>query len=297
MRFDLESLKAFVAVVEEGSIAAASERLHLVPSAVSKRISDLECDAGTSLLYRHSRGVRATPAGDALYHHSRRLLEHLRQIAGELSEYAEGVRGHARLHVNFSAMAQYLPADLSAFVQANPEIRIDLVESTSDQIVHAVETGMTDIGICAATSRTTGLDVRAYRVDRLVLIVPRQHPLASREKVGFEETLEYDFVGLQLGTSLHQLCSEAAIQVGKRLKLRIQVTSFEALRNMVSVGLGIGVLPEASVSPYLQISSLKMLELDEPWAIRPLQIVLRSYEALSVPSRLLVDHLEKSTNL
>ncbi|MNG14178.1 DNA-binding transcriptional regulator OxyR [compost metagenome] len=84
--------------------------------------------------------------------------------------------------------------------------------------------------------------------------------------------------------------------MGKRLKLRIQVTSFEALRNMVSVGLGIGVLPEASVSPYLQISSLKMLELDEPWAIRPLQIVLRSYEALSVPSRLLVDHLEKSKN-
>ena len=57
LRFDIESLRIFVAVVEEGSIAAASGRMHLVASAVSKRVSDLEAEAGTPLLYRHSRGA------------------------------------------------------------------------------------------------------------------------------------------------------------------------------------------------------------------------------------------------
>jgi hypothetical protein len=61
LRFDIESLRVFIAVIEEGSIAAASGCTHLVASAVSKRIGDLESDAGTSLLYRHSRGVHATP--------------------------------------------------------------------------------------------------------------------------------------------------------------------------------------------------------------------------------------------
>ncbi|OTP66368.1 Transcriptional regulator [Caballeronia sordidicola] len=85
----MESLRIFVAVIEEGSIAAAAARMHIVASAVSKRVSDLEDDTGTPLLYRHSRGVQATPAGEALYHHAKRLGEHLQQISDELSEYSE----------------------------------------------------------------------------------------------------------------------------------------------------------------------------------------------------------------
>ncbi|HEX2518927.1 MAG TPA: LysR family transcriptional regulator, partial [Castellaniella sp.] len=92
--FDFESLQVFLAAVEERSIFAAARRNHIVASAASKRISVLEERAGTALLYRHSRGVRPTPAGEALYHHAKRLDEHLRRISDELSEYANGVRGH-----------------------------------------------------------------------------------------------------------------------------------------------------------------------------------------------------------
>ena len=98
-------------------------------SAVSKRVSDLEGDAGTPLLYRHSRGVQATPAGEALYHHAKRLIEHLQQISDELSEYSEGLRGHTRIYVNFTAMVQYLPGALHSFLRANPQVRIDMVEN------------------------------------------------------------------------------------------------------------------------------------------------------------------------
>lgn len=292
MHFDLESLKAFVAVVEEGSIAAAATRRHLVASAISRRMADLERDVSTPLLYRHSRGVQPTAAGEALYHHARRLLEQLRQLAGELNEYAEGIRGHARLQVNFSVMAQYLPADLHDFLKTHPEVRIDLLESTSDRILHAVSIGATDFGICAQGRGAEGLEMRPYRTDRLVVIVPLGHPLDGRDRVDFAEVLDYDIVGLQSGTSLYQLCSAAAERHGKRLKLRIQVTSFEALRNMVAVGLGVGILPQASSELYLSSVPVHMLTLDEPWAVRPLYIVLRSYRHLPVASRLLVDHLE-----
>lgn len=292
MHFDLESLKAFVAVIEEGSIAAAAARRHLVASAISRRMADLERDVSTPLLYRHSRGVQPTAAGEALYHHARRLLEQLRQLAGELNEYAEGIRGHARLQVNFSAMAQYLPADLHDFLKTHPEVKIDLLESTSDRILHAVSIGATDFGICAEGRGAEGLEKRPYRTDRLVVIVPLGHPLDGRDRVDFAEVLDYDIVGLQSGTSLHQLCSAAAERDGKRLKLRIQVTSFEALRNMVSAGLGIGILPQASSELYLPSVPMRMLALDEPWAVRPLYIMLRSYTNLPVASRLLVDHLE-----
>lgn len=296
--FDLESLKVFLAAIEEQSIVAAARRTHIVASAASKRISNLEQSAGTPLLYRHSRGVQPTPAGEALYHHARRLIEHLQQISDELSEYAEGVRGHARVYVNFTAMVQYLPQDLYSFLKGNPQIRLDLVERTSDQVLQAVSAGMADIGICSATpDPELGFDVLTYGIDQLVLVTQPGHRLAKRRRVRFEEVLDEDIISLTFGTSIHKLCSQAAERLGRRLRVRIEVTNFEAMRNMIAAGLGVGVLPAPSVAPYLGITPLHMVPLDEPWGRRPLNIVARRFKALPLPSRLLVEHLDRCRRL
>jgi len=190
LRLDMESLRIFVAVIEEGSIAAAAARSHIVASAVSKRVSDLEDDAGTPLLYRHSRGVQATPAGEALYHHAKRLSEHLQQISDELSEYSEGLRGHTRIYVNFTAMVQYLPGVLRSFLRANPKVRIDMVEKSSDEVVQAIASGVADLGICSATEDSLGdLQWRPYSIDKLVVIVPSDHRLAARASMASRSSM------------------------------------------------------------------------------------------------------------
>ncbi|MEW6339455.1 MAG: LysR family transcriptional regulator [Pseudomonadota bacterium] len=292
LRLDIESLRIFVAVIEEGSIAAAAARTHIVASAVSKRVSDLEDDAGTPLLYRHSRGVQATPAGEALYHHARRLGEHLQQIADELSEYSDGIRGHARIYVNFTAMVQYLPNALRSFLHENPKVRIDMVEKSSDEVVQAITSGVADLGICSATEDALGdLQWRPYGVDKLVVIVPSDHRLAGRTSMAFEEVLEDDFVSMPYGTSIPKLCRAAAERSGRRLRVRIEVTSFEGVRNMVSAGLGIGLLPKGSVTPYMHSAPFRVIELDEPWSLRPLSIIARNFDTLPLPARMLVDHL------
>jgi DNA-binding transcriptional LysR family regulator len=114
-RIDLTSLQLFVAVCELGSIGRAAEREFIAASAISKRLSDLEATLGTPLLYRHARGVDLTPAGESLLHHARSVLYSLEKMQGELSEYADGVRGHVRVHANISAIVQFLPEDLGAF--------------------------------------------------------------------------------------------------------------------------------------------------------------------------------------
>jgi DNA-binding transcriptional LysR family regulator len=294
VRFDMESLRVFVAVIEEGSIAAASGRTHLVASAVSKRVSDLEGDAGTPLLYRHSRGVQPTPAGEALYHHAKRLIEHLQQISDELSEYSEGLRGHTRIYVNFTAMVQYLPGALHSFLRANPQVRIDMVEKSSDEVMQAIASGIADLGIGSVTEDAlSGLEWHPYKVDKLVLIVPPDHRLAARARVKFEEALDDDFVSMPHGTSISKLCREAAERHGRRLRVRIEVTSFEGVRNMVGAGLGVGVLPEGSVVPYAHAAPLSVVEIDEPWSLRPLLIIARNFATLPLPARMLADHLEQ----
>lgn len=294
LRLDMESLRIFVAVIEEGSIAAAAARTHIVASAVSKRVSDLEDDAGTPLLYRHSRGVQATPAGEALYHHAKRLSEHLQQISDELSEYSAGLRGHTRIYVNFTAMVQYLPGVLRSFLRANPKVRIDMVEKSSDEVVQAIASGVADLGICSATEDSLGdLQRRPYSIDKLIVIVPSEHRLAGHTSMTFSEALEDDFVSMPYGTSISKLCRAAAERAGRRLRVRIEVTSFEGVRNMVSAGLGIGVLPMGSVTPYADSAPFRVVELDEPWSLRPLSIIARNFDTLPLPARMLVDHIDK----
>lgn len=292
MRFDFESLRVFATVVEHGSIAAAAQATHIVASAVSRRVSDLERDAGTALFERHSRGTRPTPAGQTLYRHARRIFEQLQQAEGELGEYTHGVRGHVRMSVNFTAMVHYLPQELHHFLNANSAIKIDLIEKTSDAIVHMVENGTVDFGICALTEPLERLASQPYRMDRLVFIVPEGHRHAGRKSLRFVDVMDEDFIGMQDGASIHTLYKRAEAASGRRLKLRIQVTNFEAVRNMVAVGLGIGLLPEIGIPA--QSPGLVSIPLDEPWSVRPLHIVYRDFDALPAAARLLIAQLMAS---
>jgi DNA-binding transcriptional LysR family regulator len=95
------------------------------------------------------------------------------------------------------------------------------------------------------------------------------------------------------GTSISKLCRAAAERAGRRLRVRIEVTSFEGVRNMVSAGLGIGVLPKGSVTPYMHAAPFRVVELDEPWSLRPLSIIARNFDTLPLPARMLVDHIAK----
>jgi DNA-binding transcriptional LysR family regulator len=185
-RIDLTSLQLFVAVCELGSIGRAAEREFIAASAVSKRLSDLETAVDTALLYRHSRGVTLTPAGESLLHHARTVLFGLERMQGELSEYAEGVRGHVRMHANISAIVQFLPEDLGAFARAHSQVKIDLQEHLSSDVLHAVQEGAADLGLCNTGGPVaTDLQSRPYRTDRLVLVVPAAHALSSQAAIHF----------------------------------------------------------------------------------------------------------------
>jgi DNA-binding transcriptional LysR family regulator len=291
MRFDIQTLKAFLAIAEEGSIAAAAAREHTVASAISKRVAEMEAHCGTGLLYRHRRGVSLTPAGAELVAHARRVIDELNRLDSALSDYASGVRGQVRLLANTSAIVQFLPADLAAFLKKHPTVKIDLEERTSDHIQKTVLDGLADIGIMVANRPLEGLNARPYRSDRLVVMMPPGHPLSRRKRIRFADTLAFDHVGLPRGTSLCETFLDEAGKLDKPLKLRIQATSFEGLVLMVSAGLGIGVLPEGSVVPFLEARRVVARPLAEPWAIRQLLVVTGEGRPMTRVARLLAEHL------
>ena len=290
-RIDLTSLQLFVAVCEQGSIGRAAEREFIAASAVSKRLSDLEDVLDTQLVQRHTRGVDLTPAGESLLHHARAVLYSLEKLQAELSEYADGVRGQVRVHASISAIVQFLPEDLGAFARAHDQVKIDLEEHLSTEVVRAVQEGAADLGICNLGVGIGPLQTLPYREDRLVLIVPRGHPLAYERAVPFEASLDYDQVGLHPNSSIHLALRGAASTAGRNIRLRIRVTGLDAMCRMIHNGLGVGVMPQRAFELMHGVGDLASVALTDAWAARRLGLVARDFSTLPVTARLLVDHL------
>ncbi|KQV33826.1 LysR substrate-binding domain-containing protein [Massilia sp. Root335] len=290
-RLDLVSLSLFSQVVRSGSISKGALLANLAVGAASKRISDLEAAVGAALFERHSRGITPTAAGLALARHAQRILGDVNLLAAELHDHASGIVGVARLWANTSAITQFLPADIAAFAKATPAIRIELAELNSGEIVLGVLEGRADIGIFADRTPALGLHLMPYREDRLVLVVPAGHPLAKRRSLRFEEATDFDVVSLSQGTSLAQRLQAETEAMGRRLRVRIQVRSFDAMCQMVAAGLGVAVLPADAVRALVRSLSLRQIPLTDGWARRQLLIGVRDLESLPRAARQLVDHL------
>jgi len=290
-RMDLTSLQLFVAVCELGSIGKAAEREFIAASAISKRLADLEATLGTPLLYRHTRGVDLTPAGESLLHHARSVLYSLEKMQGELSEYVDGVRGHVRVHASISAIVQFLPEDLGDFIRQHEQVKIDLEEHLSTEVVRAVQEGAADLGVCNVAVGTGELQTLPYRQDQLVLIVPQGHALASADAADFVQTLDWDHVGLHATSSIYLAMREAAAAAGRSIRLRIHVTGLDAMCRMIHNGLGVGVMPRRAFELMHGVGNLACISLRDDWAHRRIELVARDFSTLPVTARLLVDHL------
>jgi DNA-binding transcriptional LysR family regulator len=244
----------------------------------------------TQLLARSNKGVTPTAAGIALMNLARRVLHDMDDVYSQMLEYSSGTRGYVRVLSNISVITEFMPSQLKTFLTMHPHVQIDLEERTSSAIAKAVADNDADIGFFTLEPYGHDLEVFPYRKDELVLVVPKRHPLAMRASVPFADTIDYDYVGLHSGGSINLQLIKAATELGRTLRFRIQVRSFDALCLMVNAGLGIGILPSDSAKLYQRTLSLKTLRLKDSWAKRELAICVRSYKALSVAAKLLVDH-------
>ncbi|WP_418320096.1 LysR family transcriptional regulator [Piscinibacter sakaiensis] len=294
MRHDLVSLKIFVAVAECRNLTRAAEREHLAVSAVSKRIAELEDLLRVPLLQRHARGVGLTPAGQSLLRHARQVLNLVERMDAELGEFADGVKGHVRLHAVASALNQFLPEEIENFLSGYPGVRISLEERTGKAVVAAVTDGSADLGVVADQTPRHGLTALPYHSDRLMIATPIGHPLARRKSVRFAAALDYAFVGPHADSSIAQLIAAGAQACGKAVEQRVQASSFDTMCRLVQTRLGITMLPEGVLAPHVEAGRIAMLGLNEDWAIRRMCVVVRDPEQLSPITQTLIEHLQRA---
>ncbi|MGE8677383.1 MAG: LysR substrate-binding domain-containing protein [Achromobacter marplatensis] len=290
-KLDLTSLRLFVAVCQENSIARAAEREFIAPSAVSRRIAELESLVGLPLIERHTRGVSVTPAGQTVLRHAQQIIGDVESMGAELSRFYAGVKGNVRVVANLSAIVQFLPEDVAAFQRLFPEVDIDLEEQHSPDVLRLVRERAADFGICNRIAGTEGLTQLPYRRDRLAVMLPSQHPKASARQLSLQDIAGETFVGLRENSALTQLLAAQAQALGATLAVKIRVASLDALCRMTHAGLGIAVMPQQVAELYLQSLDVVVRPLSDEWARRQLCIVFPDESQLSATAATLVKFL------
>lgn len=288
-------LQLLAAIRETGSLTQAAQRLHIVPSAASRRVQACEAALGVVLLERSARGVTLTPAGLAVVRHADRVNRDLEALAGEFDDLARGVRGRVSLSAAASAIAQHLPEDLGHFLRRRPDIRVDLQEHVSATVAERLRARETDVGILVAeTAELPGLNLLPYRHESLVVILPATHPLVHRSWLAFRDLLDEDWVGLRAGTSLAALLSRQAAAHGRTLRTRIEVYAMESVCRMVQNGLGIAIMPQKALGPGARYPGVTAVALREPWAGRTLYVASNADVEPEPAARALVQALASS---
>ncbi|HEY4663666.1 MAG TPA: LysR substrate-binding domain-containing protein [Comamonas sp.] len=275
MKLELKDFSLFVQVAKTGSLTKAAEQCFLSLAATSARIKAMEEEAGMPLLIREARGVRLTPPGEAFLFHARAMLQQAQQLEADLQEYGAGLRGHVRVFANTTAVTDFLPDILAAYLMGHPHINVDLQERPNAEIAADIREGRADLGIIAGEVDTHGLTSVHFSTDRLVLVtpdLPRWHGVRS---LGFADVLHEHFVGMHRSSTLQTFLGNISQQLGHKLKLRIQLASFEAMCRMVAAGVGVAVVPESAARRSSTQGQLRQIMLADSWAIRPRYMLVR----------------------
>jgi DNA-binding transcriptional LysR family regulator len=291
---DLIDLRLFVYVAEANSLTRGAERANISAPAASVRIRNLEERFGTKLLDRTKQGVTLTPSGQAFFHRAKLVGEQLLSLHDDIKEYALGLKGHLRITANPTGMAESLPSVLRLYMTAHPQIKIDLRERMSSDIVRAVSDGTADIGLVGGPVRTETLEVIPYLNERLVLVTSKQHPLAALPSVKLADTLDFDFIGMPENSVIHSLLLSVAEPQSKHIKVNVWVSDSDALCRMVEADIGIGITSERAAHRHMQISAIKIIPLEDESAQRDLSICARSFAQLPAFAKDFVDLLQKT---
>jgi DNA-binding transcriptional LysR family regulator len=291
VRFDLADLSLFRHVVEAGSITHGAERAHLALAAASTRVRNMEEALGVALLTRGRAGVTPTQAGRTLLQHARTILRQAERLHDDLGAYGGGLAGQIRVLSNTNALTEFLPEALSSFLATHPNVSVDLEERLSDEIVGLIAEGVADLGIVAGTVDAGTLETYPFRRDRFVLVVARNDPLAKRSKIGFEDVLDRDFVGLDRASALQRFLASKAVRIGRPLRLRVQLRSFDAVCRLVECKVGVGIVPETTARRVAKTMAIAVVPLTDIWAERELTICIRNKSELPLYARQLVEHL------
>lgn len=249
---DFRQLEYVIAVAEEGTLLAASEKLFLSSSALSQHISRLESELNTNLFIRSKSRWILTPAGQIYLSMAEEILKQKKLAYQQISDLAGYVTGHFTIGITSGRGTTMFSNIFPKFQEAYPNVKINLFEGTVWAITEMIATGKVDIGFLTSGLTHSAVTARKLALENIVLVVPRSHPLSdlggnapagSLATVDLSLFKDEKFLLPSEGTTLRVMADQAFQAAGFEPKIAFESSSIPALHNLATSGYGIAFVP------------------------------------------------------
>ncbi|WP_075981749.1 LysR substrate-binding domain-containing protein [Bacillus massilinigeriensis] len=257
---ELRQIEYFIEVAKREHVTEAAHNLHIAQSAISRQIVNLEAELGVDLFIRDGRNVKLTPIGSRFLEHMEEAMQVIKNAKREVVEFLDPLKGTIRIGFSSSLAVYMLPTVLSAFRKEYPDVKILLSQQSYRLLIDSVSSGEIDLALLGPVpSHEKKVEGEALFLEKLVALLPSSHPLATSSALHLRDLQNESFVLFRKGFVLHKMVVNACQMVGFTPKVSFEGDDIDAIKGLVSAGLGVTVIPEITL-----IDSLPRLTVQVP---------------------------------
>lgn len=249
---ELIQLRSFFTIARERSVTRAAARLGLTQPALSLQIKALEAELGETLFARQRRQMQLTQAGEILYRYVQTVLATLDEARVEMAALQQLLRGRLAMATSDTNSAYVLPPVLRQFCKQYPQVRIDIRNRMSSQVLQLVVEHEVDFGLATLPVTHRQVTTEALFQRQEVLVCPSDHPLSQETAVSLAQVSPYPLLALSPGSTSRQLLDMAFQHAGVPMQVAMNLSSMEVMKRFVESGLGVAVMPRIAVADEAQ---------------------------------------------
>ncbi len=255
-------LEIFKAIVETGRFRRAAERLYLAQPSVSQQVQSLEEELGETLLIRNkNRDLALTDAGKLLHQHAESILRQCELARMEIGGLSREPTGTIRIGVGGHQLTSMLPMALLAFHSRFPKVCVDIVNSTTPQLIEMLTSNRLDLGIVNLPIQAASLRTRLLFTEEMVVVVRRSDRLARRGTIAPSEIAKLPLVLYDHTTSTRKRLDQFFHDTNLAPKPIFELSSVEAMKRMVEAGLGASIMPYSALATPWERRKLRALRI------------------------------------
>ncbi|MBA4536706.1 LysR family transcriptional regulator [Bacillus aquiflavi] len=292
---ELRQIRYFIEVAKREHVTEASHALHVAQSAVSRQIFNLEAELGVDLFIRDGRNVKLTPIGKNFLGHMEQAIQVIETAKREIEQYLDPERGTIRIGFPSSIATYTLPNIISAFRKNHPEVNFYLHQGSYKNLVETVidgEINLALLGPVPKQNKNEKIIGHTLFLEHIVALLPASHPLADQSSIRLSQLKDDSFVLFPEGFVLRELVVNACHQSRFEPKVSFQGDDIDAIKGLVSAGLGVTLLPEITLIDNIPRTTVK-IPISEPHVTRTVGVIIPADRELAPTEQVFYQFLKE----
>ncbi len=293
----IENFKIFCDLVETASFSKTAELNSITQSAVSQQIRALERKFEVALIERGKKNFSVTSEGRAFLQASKEILKAYDGLGEKLQQLQHTVAGTLKIATVFSIGLHELPRNLKLFQREYPAVEVTVEYLRASQVYQQVSDGSVDLGLVAFPGRRRGVAVESYWKDKLVLICPPNHPLASRRSAPIGALEGQPFISFAFDQPTRKAIDRIFRINHVAIRRTMEFDNIETVKRAVEIEHGISIVPLTTIEKEHKLGTLIPIEIESANMWRPIGILQKRNKVRSSAARAFVMMLKKRTVL